>query len=206
MITATEEFKSLLTEGISPLYEELDVTFPDGTKRTFLDEISPDGSEFSDGAGDSSFPIGSVICKTLTFDLDNTDGGLDEKKFYGARIIAYLTFLSEDGTKIRIKKGSFNVTDSKGYDDVISVTAMDDIVKTNQLYMSGLSLPQTADVIMSNICTTLGISKGFSNLKYGSFVISEIPDKVTYRQMIGYIAAINCSNARIDVDGYLQMI
>lgn len=206
MITTTDEFKSLLTEGISPLYEELDVTFPDGTKRTFLDEISPDGSEFSDGAGDSSFPIGSVICKTLTFDLDNTDGGLDEKKFYGARIIAYLTFLSEDGTKIRIKKGSFNVTDSKGYDDVISVTAMDDIVKTNQLYMSGLSLPQTANAIMSDICTTLGISKGFNDLKYGSFVIGEIPDKVTYRQMIGYIAAINCANARIDVDGYLQMV
>ena len=206
MIVATNEFKSLLAEGTEPLYEELDVTFPDGTKRTFLDEISPDGSEFSDGAGDSSFPIGSVICKTLTFDLDNTDGGLDEKKFYGAKIIAYLTFLNEDGTKTRIKKGSFNVTDSKGYDDVISVTAMDDIVKTNQLYMSGLSLPQTANAIMSDICTTLGIPKGFNDLKYGSFVIGEIPDKVTYRQMIGYIAAINCANARIDVDGYLQMV
>ena len=206
MITATEEFKNILADATEPLYEELDITFPDGSKKTFLDEISPDGSEFSDGAGDSSFPIGATICKTLTFDLDNTDGELDEKKFYGSRIIAYLTFLKEDGTKTRIKKGSFTVTDSKGYDDVISVTAMDDMAKTNQLYISGLVLPQTADAIISDICTTLGIPKGFSNLKYGSFVISEIPDKVTYRQMIGYIAAINCANARIDVDGYLQMI
>ncbi len=206
MITATEEFKNILADGTEPLYEELDIAFSDGTKKTFFDEISPDGSEFSDGAGSSSFPIGTTICKTLTFDLDNTDGELDEKKFYGARIIAYLTFLKEDGTKTRIKKGSFTVTDSKGYDEVISVTAMDDIAKTNQLYISGLVLPQTADAIISDICTTLGISKGFSNLKHGSFVISEIPDKVTYRQMIGYIAAINCANARIDVDGYLQMI
>ena len=206
MITATEEFKNILADGTEPLYEELDIAFSDGTKKTFFDEISPDGSEFSDGAGSSSFPIGATICKTLTFDLDNTDGELDEKKFYRARIIAYLTFLKEDGTKTRIKKGSFTVTDSKGYDEVISVTAMDDIAKTNQLYISGLVLPQTADAIISDICTTLGISKGFSNLKHGSFVISEIPDKVTYRQMIGYIAAINCANARIDVDGYLQMI
>lgn len=206
MITATEEFNNILADGAEPLYEELDIAFSDGTKKTFFDEISPDGSEFSDGAGSSSFPIGATICKTLTFDLDNTDGELDEKKFYGARIIAYLTFLSEDGTKTRIKKGSFTVTDSKGYDEVISVTAMDDMTKTNQLYISGLVLPQTADSIISDICTTLGISKGFSNLKHGSFVISEIPDKVTYRQMIGYIAAINCANARIDVDGYLQMI
>ena len=206
MITATEEFKNIFADGTEPLYEELDITFSDGTKKTFFDEISPDGSEFSDGAGSSSFPIGATVCKTLTFDLDNTDGELDEKKFYGARIIAYLTFLSEEGTKARIKKGSFTVTDSKGYDEVISVTAMDDMAKTNQLYISGLVLPQTADAIISDICTTLGISKGFSNLKHGSFVISEIPDKVTYRQMIGYVAAINCANARIDVDGYLQMI
>lgn len=206
MITATEEFKNILADGTEPLYEELDITFTDGTKKTFFDEISPDGSEFSDGAGSSSFPIGATICKTLTFDLDNTDGKLNEKKFYGARIIAYLTFLSEDGTKTRIKKGSFTVTDSKSYDDVISVTAMDDMAKTNQLYMSSLVLPQTADAIISDICTTLGISKGFSNLKHGAYIINDIPEKVTYRQMIGYIAAINCSNARIDVDGYLQMI
>ena len=206
MITATKEFKNILADGTEPLYEELDITFPDGSKRTFLDEISPDGSEFSDGAGSSSFPIGATICKTLTFDLDNTDGELDEKKFYGARIIAYLTFLSEDGTKTRIKKGSYTVTDSKGYDDVISVTAMDDMAKTNQLYISGLALPQTVDTIINDICTTLGISKGFTGLKHGTYIINDIPEKVTYRQMIGYIAAINCANARIDVDGYLQMI
>lgn len=206
MITATEEFKNILADGTEPLYEELDITFPDGSKRTFLDEISPDGSEFSDGAGSSSFPIGATICKTLTFDLDNTDGELDEKKFYGARIIVYLTFLSEDGTKTRIKKGSFTVTDSKGYDEVISVTAMDDMAKTNQLYISGLVLPQTADALINDICTTLNISKGFTSLKHGAYIINDIPEKVTYRQMIGYIAAINCANARIDVDGYLQMI
>ena len=204
MITATEE--NIFADGTEPLYEELDITFPDGSKRTFLDEISPDGSEFSDGADSSSFPIGDTICKTLTFDLDNTDGELDEKKFYGARIISYLTFLSEDGTKTRIKKGSFTVTDSKGYDEVISVTAMDDMEKTNQLYISGLVLPQTADALINDICTTLNISKGFTNLKHGAYIINEIPEKVTYRQMIGYIAAINCANARIDVDGYLQMI
>lgn len=206
MITATEEFKNILADGTEPLYEELDITFPDGSKMTFLDEISPDGSEFSDGAGSSSFPIGATICKTLIFDLDNTDGELDEKKFYGARIIAYLAFLSEDGTKTRIKKGSFTVTDSKGYDEVISVTAMDDMAKTNQLYISGLVLPQTADALINDICTTLNISKGFANLKHGAYIINDIPEKVTYRQMIGYIAAINCANARIDVDGYLQMI
>ena len=206
MITATEEFKNILADGTEPLYEELDITFPDGSKRTFLDEISPDGSEFSDGAGSSSFPIGATICKTLTFDLDNTDGELDEKKFYGARIAAYLTFLSEDGTKTRIKKGSFTVTDSKGYDEVISVTAMDDMAKTNQLYISGLVLPQTADALINDICTTLNISKGFTSLKHGAYIINDIPEKATYRQMIGYIAAINCANARIDVDGYLQMI
>lgn len=206
MITATEEFKNILADGTEPLYEELDIAFSDGTKRTFLDEISPDGSEFSDGAGSSSFPIGATICKTLTFELDNTDGELDEKKFYGARITAYLTFLSEDGTKTRIKKGSYTVTDSKGYDEVISVTAMDDMAKTNQLYISGLVLPQTADALINDICTTLNISKGFTSLKHGAYIVNDIPEKVTYRQMIGYIAAINCSNARIDVDGYLQMI
>ena len=206
MITATEEFKNILADGTEPLYEELDITFSDGTKKTFFDEISPDGSEFSDGAGSSSFPIGATICKTLTFGLDNTDGELDEKKFYGARIIAYLTFLNEDGTKTRIKKGSFTVTDSKGYDEVISVTAMDDMAKTNQLYISGLVLPQTADALINDICTTLDISKGFTSLRHGAYIINDIPEKATYRQMIGYIAAINCSNARIDVDGYLQMI
>ena len=105
MIEATTEFKNILTEGVEPLYEELEITFTDGSSQTFLDEILPDGSEFTDGAGSSSFPIGAVICKTLTFDLDNTDGNLNEKKFYSARIVAYLTFIDDTGKKTRIKKG-----------------------------------------------------------------------------------------------------
>lgn len=205
MIEATTEFKNILEDGTKPLYEELEITFPDGTKRTFLDEILPDGSEFTDSAGSSSFPIGSAICKTLTFDLDNTDGELEEKKFYGSRIIAYLTFTDDSGAKNRIRKGIFNVTDSKGYDDVISVTAMDDMAKTNQLYMSGLSLPQTADALITDICTTLGIPKGFTKMRHGTYLVNDIPEQATYRQMIGYIAAINCANARIDANGYLQM-
>lgn len=206
MITATEEFKNILVDGTEPLYEELYITFSDGTKKTFLDEISPDGSEFADGTGSSSFPVGATVCKTLTFDLDNTDGTLNEKKFYGSRITAYLTYIKEDETKTRIKKGYYTVTDAKGYDDAISVTAMDDMAKANRLYMSGLVLPQTADAVITDICANLGIPMGFAKLKHGTYIVNTIPEKATYREMIGYIAAINCSNARIDVDGYLQMI
>lgn len=206
MIEATTEFKKILAEGVEPLYEELEITFPDGSSQTFLDEILPDGSEFADGAGSSSFPIGATICKTLTFDLDNTDGNLDEKKFYSARIVAYLTFIDDTGKKTRIKKGIYNITDSQGYDDVISVTAMDNMAKTNQLYMSGLSLPQTADALLTDICTTLGIQKGFTKAKHGTYLVNAIPEQTTYRQMIGYIAAINCASARIDENGYLQML
>ena len=68
----------------------VDITFPDGTVKTVQNEIMSGNNSFSDCAESSSFPIGCVICKSMTLELDNTSDQWKNYNFYMAKVHAYL--------------------------------------------------------------------------------------------------------------------
>lgn len=89
MINVSDAFKQKLADG-EPVWEVVDITFPDGTVKTVQNEIMSGNNSFSDCAESSSFPIGCVICKSMTLELDNTSDQWKNYNFYMAKVHAYL--------------------------------------------------------------------------------------------------------------------
>lgn len=89
MINVSDTFKQKLADG-EPVWEVVDITFPDGRTKTVQNEIMSSNNSFSDCAESSSFPIGCVVCKSMTLELDNTSDQWKNYNFYMAKVHAYL--------------------------------------------------------------------------------------------------------------------
>lgn len=89
MINVSDAFKQKLQDG-ERVWQEVEITFPDGTVKPVKDEIMGENCTFSDCAESSSFPIGCVICKSMTLELDNTSDQWKSYNFYMAKVHAYL--------------------------------------------------------------------------------------------------------------------
>lgn len=234
MLNVSEAFKRKIEDG-EPVYQVLEITFPDGTVKTVEEGIMDGGSVISDCAESSSFPIGSVICKSLTAELDNTEEQWKNFSFFGARINLRLkmTILEEEeqlfdtiktaildsniesiftphnDSQMHVESidyGTFTITTPEQYGEIITITALDDAYKLNSLYYSSLELPQTVSSLVRDACETLDIPMGFSSLTHGDIIVNEIPDSMTFRQLLGWAAMLECANARIDNKGYLQFV
>ena len=205
MINASKAFKNALAEG-KILYEIVDITFADGRKKTLDSEILVGGGGFTDCAESNSFPIGTTICKSMTLSLDNTEDQWKDYYFYKAKLTAHLKMQVTDSVVETIKKGTYTITTPEQYGEVLEFTALDDMYKANALYTSNLVLPQSAFTLLQDACVTIGISMGFSSMEHGDVAINSIPDGITFRQLIGWIAMLDSANARVDVNGNLQLI
>lgn len=205
MINVSKAFKDALAEG-EKLYEVVDITFADGRKKTIDSEILVGGGAFTDCAESSSFPIGATICKSMTLSLDNTEDQWKDYYFYKAKLTAYLKMQVTDSVVETIKKGTYTITTPEQYGEVLEFTALDDMYKANASYTSNLVLPQSAFTLLRDACATIGISMGFSSMEHGNVVINSIPDGITFRQLIGWIVMLDSANARVDVNGNLQLI
>jgi hypothetical protein len=205
LINVSKAFKDVLAEG-KKLYEIVDITFADGRKKTLDSEILVGGGTFTDCAESSSFPIGATICKSMTLSLDNTEDQWKDYYFYKAKLNAYLKMQVTDSVVETIKKGTYTITTPEQYGEVLEFTALDDMYKANAPYTSKLVLPQSAFALLRDACETIGISMGFSSMEHGDVVINSIPDGITFRQLIGWIAMLDSANARVDINGNLQLI
>lgn len=89
MINVSDAFKQKLQDG-EKVWQEVEITFPDGTVKTVKDEIMGENCTYSDCAESSSFPIGCVVCKSMTLELDNTSDQWKNYNFYMAKVHAYI--------------------------------------------------------------------------------------------------------------------
>lgn len=237
MINISNAFREKLEAG-EPVRMVVDITFPDGTKKTINEDIMNGDNGFSDCAESSSFPVGATICKTLTLSINNDQEQWKNYNFYGAKIHAYLklqtsyaapesvsTLLDESYNPIldsigdpvvatqaatkdiieTIDKGVYTVTTPEQYSDIINVTALDDMYKANKTYTSGLKLPQSLINLVRDACKAVGIGMNLT-MDHGDIIIRKIPDSMTFRQLFGYAAMVESSNARIDYAGNLRFL
>ena len=205
MINVTDAFKQKLADG-EPVWEVVDITFPDGTVKTVQNEIMSGNNSFSDCAESSSFPIGCVICKSMTLELDNTSDQWKDYYFYMAKVHAYLKMQIDADTVETIDKGVYTITTPEQYGEILSFTALDDMYKTNAVFSTKLVLPQTVESLVRDACGTLGITAGFSKMTHGELIINELPKDMTYRQLFGWAAMLDTANARLDSNGSLQFV
>lgn len=205
MINVSNAFKQGLENG-EKVWIEVDITFSDGTSKHLKNEIMNGSNSFSDCAESSSFPIGCVICKSMTLELDNTSDQWKDYYFYMAKVHAYLKMQIDADTIETIDKGVYTITTPEQYGEILSFAALDAMYKTNAAHSTKLVLPQTVESLVRDACGTLGITAGFSKMAHGDLIIKELPKDMTYRQLFGWAAMLDTANARLDSNGSLQFV
>ena len=204
MINVSDAFKQKLQDG-EKVWQEVGITFPDGTVKTVKDEIMGENCTYSDCAESSSFPIGTTICKSMTLELDNSSDQWKDYCFYMAKVHAYIKMQIDSETVETIDKGTYTITTPEQYGELLSFTALDNMYKANATYTSKLVLPQTIINLVRDACDTLNIPFD-GTMQHGNLIVSELPENMTFRQLFGWAAMLETANARLDNKGYLQFI
>ncbi|MEZ3505799.1 MAG: hypothetical protein K1W10_02370 [Lachnospiraceae bacterium] len=208
MITASKEFREKLKTERQPLANYADITLADGAvlhlePRDFL----LGGCQIEDATTDGKFGVGYAIGKTLTIRLENQDERFSKYDFYQSIINLYVAMLMDDSRIERIRKGVYYATVPETPGDTIQIGAVDGMYRLDRDYASSrTAYPATLQTILSDACLECGIPIGFRQFDNMDFVVREKPEKATYRQIVSYAAQIAGYNARIDNDGYMQLV
>ena len=188
-------------------YAEAEITFADGqTKTVNKKDFWISGNSFTHSAGGSSFPIGMLIAKRITFSLNNEDDQWSEYDFFGAKIQLFTRFLLDDGTIESLNMGEFTVITPEAYGTTVEVTAMDESYKTDVEYSTFLTYPRSLGEALRDSCATCGITLLTQRFANDDFVIQTMPEKITHRQFIGLCAMLAGGNAVLDEYNRLKII
>lgn len=206
MINVSNEFWKLMHER-TDFKENAEITFQDGTVLE-LDEsvFTMDNNSVTDAAGANSIPLGIALSRSIQIELQNDDERFSTYDFFGATIRLYLKFeLSESVEKIEY--GTFTVVSPATYGETVIIVANDDMWKSDVAYSTNIAFPAQVWEMLQDSCATCGISLSTTEFLNNDFVIQEKPSSdYTHRQIIGYIAMIACGNARINRQGYLEIL
>lgn len=151
MINVSNVFKEKLEAG-EPVRMVVDITFPDGTKKTINEDIMNGDNGFSDCAESSSFPIGATICKTLTLSINNDQEQWKNYNFYGAKIHAYLklqtSHAAPESVSALLDESYNQILDSTGDPIIATQAATKDIIETIDKGVYTVTTPeQYSDII-----------------------------------------------------------
>lgn len=151
MINASYAFKKKLEAG-EPVRMVVDITFPDGTKKTIDKDVMNGDNGFSDCADSSSFPIGATVCKTLTLSINNDQEQWKNYNFYGAKIHAYLklqtSYAAPESVSVLLDESYNPILDSTGDSIIATQAATKDIIETIDKGIYTVTTPeQYSDII-----------------------------------------------------------
>lgn len=206
MINVSNEFWKTMQER-TDFKENAVITFQDGTVLE-LDEtlFTMDNNSVTDAAGVNSIPLGVALSRSIQIELQNDDERFSTYDFFGATIRLYLTFQLSESVE-RIEYGTFTVVSPATYGETVIITANDDMHKANTSYSTNIPFPAQAWEVLQDSCATCGISLSTTEFLNNDFEIQKKPSNdYTHRQIIGYIAMIACGNARINRQGYLEIL
>lgn len=151
MINVSNAFREKLEAG-EPVRMMVDITFPDGTKKTINEDIMNGDNGFSDCAESSSFPVGDTICKTLTLSINNDQEQWKNYNFYGAKIHAYLklqtSYAAPESVSTLLDESYNPILDSTGDPIIATQAATKDIIETIDKGVYTVTTPeQYSDII-----------------------------------------------------------
>lgn len=223
MKNVSNEFKNIIKSG-GPFYAYASITLKNGEK-LYLDSENDffiSGNGYTEDGGDG-FPLGSALSKSVTLVIDNIDERFSKYDFYYAQISLFTEAdienrsydirrdvkgeetLDINGNTImltksrieRLNEGTFTVLEPTAVGDTIELVGYDSMYKADADFTSKLSYPTTAGQLLREACSTCNIMLGSPKFNNDDFVIEQAPDKVTCREVIGYIAMLAVGNAVI---------
>lgn len=152
MINVSDTFKQKLQDG-ERVWQEVEITFPDGTVKTVKNEIMGENCTFSDCAESSGFPIGCVVCKSMTLELDNTSDQWKNYNFYMAKVHAYLkmqTSVASPATTDELLDENYDpILDQSGGAILATKAATEDRIETIDKGIYTITTPEQYGEILS---------------------------------------------------------
>lgn len=207
MINASAEFREKLKDG-AEVQTYADITLSDGTVLHLTpDDIWLGGCTIDDKTTDGKFGVGFAIGKTLSLRIANHDERFSVYDFYNSIINLYVAMRLDDGTIEKIRKGVYYTTVPETPGDIIEISAADGMYRLDRDYTnSATAYPASLQTIITDACLDCGIPIGFRQFDNMSFVAQEKPEKATYRQVVSWACQIAGYNARIDNNGYMELV
>lgn len=198
MKNVSREFRNEMQKR-RDFYYTVDFTFSDGeTLRIGKEDLLPSGNGVVQSSGSSSFPLGSVVSKTITLKISNIKNQFQKYNFFGSSFWVYLNFDLSSRIEI-ISMGKFTVIEPEEYGNVITLTGMDDTYKLDKEYTTKLQYPISVGAALRDSLTSCGMDNAsISRFNNDDFVINVMPTGITHRAFVGLCAMIAGGNAILD--------
>lgn len=204
MIQVSKEFKEAMKTR-TDFTESAEIAFTDGrTLSLTQNDFTMSNNGITDGAGNSSFPLGVAVEKSIQIELMNNDDHLSDYDFQGAIIRLKLHFALENRTET-IDYGTYTVVTPEAYGSVVTIDAVDDMYRADVPYTSSLNFPVELGEAVRDACATLGIALATPTFKNDDFVVQAKPEDITFREFFAMASMIACGYARIDYEGKMHM-
>lgn len=211
MINVSSEFKRLLYSGEENFVVDATITLSNNTVLNVSNSrIMSNGLEIDDAVGDDNDfnCIGSTIVNGCELILYNNDEIYSNYDFINAKVSIVVKLMTSNGYE-PVQKGTYTV-DAATFSDVsVTLTLLDNMCQFDRPYDSyDIYRANTTiyDVVM-DACTKCGVTPASSmtNMPNKTFVVAGKPkDNTTYREVIGWCAAIAGCFASCTPDGKLE--
>lgn len=210
MINVTSAFSRALNQDNRDYREVIEITLRNGVTLTLTDEHIWGGTFKIDDAvsSDNELQLGSAIVNRFDFTINNLYDDFSSYDFYGARVVVKVALVTDVALET-IKKGTYVIAEDPVYNgDLIKVTCYDYMYYFDVSYSSSMtSYPATADTIIRNACTDLGITLATNTFPNRLLTVAAPPDKdtTTYREVVAYVAQMCGCYARCNRNGELEL-
>ena len=211
MINVSSEFKRLLYSGEGNFVVDATITLSNNTVLNVSNSrIMSNGLEIDDAVGDDNDfnCIGSTIVNGCELILYNNDEIYSNYDFINAKVSIVVKLMTSNGYE-PVQKGTYTV-DAATFSDVsVTLTLLDNMCQFDRPYDSyGIYNANTTiyDVVL-DACTECGVTPApsMTNMPNKTFVVAGKPkDNTTYREVIGWCAAIAGCFASCTTDGKLE--
>lgn len=173
-------------------------------------EIPNDNCEilsFKISRGNSSaedITIGDVCSETVEAELSYHSSVMNALKD-GMTTTLAIGLKLKDGSFEYVPMGEFKVLSFRKNGEKITLNLVDKLYDSDSRYVSGLIYPNTAHNVISEICNSLGIS-GYAadGINLAGMAINALPENVTKRKMLSYIASYFGRNVHMGRIGKLR--
>lgn len=200
-------FRQYYMDGRAPLVRAVLRLADDTTVQVGGDRIMNGGLSVTGATSPASdFSIGSAIVGTATVTLANYDGWLDLLDLEGATLLAYAGAEVAGGTEWALL-GTYDVDAPTTRGMTYPLQCRDWMGRFEVAYSEVTTVyPATLATIVSDICSHVGVTLATQTFTNSSHVVQARPtDDLSCIDMLGFVAQLACSYARMTPDGRLSL-
>lgn len=214
MINVSEQYKIAAAKPNVQWHGKATVTLRNGTVLHLTNaNIMDSGIAITDGTSNpGAFEVGYAGAQILDLRINNFEEDFSEYDFNGATVAPYigidLSSIDDGGTIEWLKKGIFTVDVPSTRGTVITLSALDNMVRFDKPYSgSTLNYPATLQQILGDACARCGVSLATPTFYNGNYVVSQRPDDsaMTFRDVVAFVAQLSGNFARINNAGSLEL-